>query len=139
MTEESIFLRAIAIAEDDRRREYIDKACGSNSELRSGVESLIEAHKAEDELLDQPAYIAETQLVDGAEDVMNVKQQIDGFKLLQVIGEGGFGVVYMAEQHDPLRCVALKVMKPGMDSKEVIARFESEREALALMDHHNIA
>lgn len=139
MTEELIFLRAVEIAEHDRRRDYIDKACNNNSELRAGVEALIEAHEAEDELLDLPANLPDTQLLDGSGELINVDQQIDGFKLLQVIGEGGFGVVYMAEQHDPLRRVALKVIKPGMDSKEVIARFESERQALALMNHHNIA
>src|SRR5213079_580240 len=66
--------------------------------------------------------------------------KIGPFKLLQQIGEGGFGTVYMAEQQHPVRRkVALKILKPGMDSKEVIARFESERQALALMDHPNIA
>src|SRR4051812_9682190 len=66
--------------------------------------------------------------------------RIGPYKLLQEIGEGGFGVVYMAEQQEPVRRkVALKIIKPGMDSKEVIARFESERQALALMDHPNIA
>ena len=65
---------------------------------------------------------------------------IGPYKLLQQIGEGGFGVVYMAEQHKPVRRkVALKIIKPGMDTKEVIARFESERQALALMDHPNVA
>src|SRR5438067_1505898 len=66
--------------------------------------------------------------------------RIGPYKLLQQIGEGGFGVVYMAEQQEPVRRkVALKIIKPGMDTKEVIARFESERQALALMDHPNIA
>src|SRR5205823_845472 len=65
---------------------------------------------------------------------------IGPYKLLQQIGEGGFGVVYMAEQQEPVRRkVALKIIKPGMDTKEVMARFESERQALALMDHPNIA
>ena len=65
---------------------------------------------------------------------------IGPYKLLQVIGEGGFGVVYMAEQEKPIRRrVALKVIKPGMDTKQVIARFEAERQALAMMDHPNIA
>ena len=67
-------------------------------------------------------------------------QIIDRYKLLQKIGEGGFGVVYMAEQQEPVqRKVALKVIKPGMDTREVIARFEAERQALAMMDHPNIA
>ena len=66
--------------------------------------------------------------------------KIGPYKLLQQIGEGGFGFVYMAEQHEPLRRkVALKIVKPGMDTREVIARFEAERQALALMDHPNIA
>src|SRR5947209_8831245 len=66
--------------------------------------------------------------------------RIGVYKLLQQIGEGGFGVVYMAEQQEPVRRkVALKIIKPGMDTKEVMARFESERQALALMDHPNIA
>src|SRR5580700_10828347 len=70
----------------------------------------------------------------------NVGSVIGPYKLLQQIGQGGFGVVYMAEQEKPVRrVVALKIIKPGMDTREVIARFESERQALALMDHHNIA
>src|SRR5262249_31837062 len=65
---------------------------------------------------------------------------IGPYKLLQQLGEGGFGVVYMAEQTEPVRRkVAVKIIKPGMDTKEVIARFQSERQALALMDHPNIA
>ncbi len=66
--------------------------------------------------------------------------QIGPYKLLQVIGEGGMGVVYMASQREPVeRTVALKIIKPGMDTRQVIARFEAERQALALMDHPNIA
>ena len=66
--------------------------------------------------------------------------QVDSYKLLGVLGEGGFAVVYLAEYQGPVkRRVALKVIKPGMDTKQVIARFEAERQALALMDHPNIA
>jgi serine/threonine protein kinase len=78
--------------------------------------------------------------LDSVEPLYEIGSRIGGYKLLSVLGEGGFGVVYLAEQAHPIkRLVALKVIKPGMDTKQVIARFETERQALAMLDHPNIA
>jgi serine/threonine protein kinase/Tol biopolymer transport system component len=107
------------------RQEFLDRTCGADAELRVQVDELLLAHTNAGEFLSSP---------------MPTTGRIGPYKLLQVIGEGGFGVVYMAEQERPIRRrVALKVIKLGMDTKEVIARFEAERQALALMDHPNIA
>ena len=114
------------------REAYLDGACGADAGLRNQVETLLHAHlEAKDFLQGNSPNDARAE---GAGTV------IDRYKLLQQIGEGGFGVVYMAEQIEPVRRkVALKIIKLGMDTKQVVARFESERQALALMDHVNIA
>ena len=113
------------------REAYLDGACGDDGELRERVELLLAAHDDSAGFLDSPA-VSRTQAGPGS--------LIGPYKLLQEIGEGGMGVVYMAEQETPVRRkVALKVIKLGMDTKQVIARFEAERQALALMDHGNIA
>ena len=133
---EAILEQALEIADPQARAAYLDVACGDNDALRVEIESLLAACLA-----------AETDLMDTLVDpvfpeITGEKEgdQIGRYKLLQQIGEGGFGTVYMAEQTEPVkRRVALKVIKAGMDSKEVIARFEAERQALALMDHPNIA
>jgi serine/threonine protein kinase len=112
------------------------------------VEALLRVHDEPDSLLDQERI--QPQLVIDDEDASNPTldqeplerpgTQIGPYKLLQQIGEGGMGVVYMAEQTEPIaRRVALKIIKPGMDTRQVIARFEAERQALAMMDHPNIA
>jgi eukaryotic-like serine/threonine-protein kinase len=88
----------------------------------------------------QPSADAATATIIGGAPPENVGSVIGAYKLLQQLGAGGFGIVYMAEQEKPVRrMVALKIIKPGMDTGQVIARFESERQALALMDHPNIA
>jgi serine/threonine protein kinase len=113
----------------------LDAACGDDAELRRGVEQLLEAHAHGGSVLDNSPLPAIDQPVAEPPGI-----QIGPYTLLEQIGEGGMGVVYMAEQHEPVkRRVALKIVKPGMDSRQVIARFEAERQALSLMDHPNIA
>jgi len=126
-----------------RKRAYLDAACGADAKLRQRVEALLRAAENAGDFLETPptglGNVAEATLELG-----NLSEQpgdkIGRYKLLQQIGEGGCGVVYMAEQEEPVRRrVALKVIKLGMNTKSVIARFEAERQALALMDHPNIA
>jgi serine/threonine protein kinase/tetratricopeptide (TPR) repeat protein/thiol-disulfide isomerase/thioredoxin len=135
----SVFLGALEISDAEQRAAYLDEACGGNIELRSQVESLLKAHEQAGGFLKPVAFDPDVQpdqspLAEAAGTV------IGHYKLLEKIGEGGMAVVYMAEQQEPIRRkVALKIIKLGMDTKQVIARFEAERQALALMDHPNIA
>jgi tetratricopeptide (TPR) repeat protein len=118
---------------------YLDRACAGDEELRRNVAVMLKAHAAGEGPLDRGAFRAGPTGADhpGPDGPGTV---IGPYKLLQVIGEGGMGTVYLAEQAQPVqRKVALKVIKPGMDTAQVIARFEAERQALALMDHPNIA
>ena len=131
----SIFMNALELEAESERSDFLRDQCGDDHELRQEVDQLLQHCDQIDGFLDAPVLQATE---DGTSDMLG--QQIGPYKLLQQIGEGGFGVVYMAEQLEPVRRkVALKLVKPGMDSKQVIARFESERQALALMDHPNIA
>jgi tetratricopeptide (TPR) repeat protein/serine/threonine protein kinase len=135
----SIFLAAVAKGNSDQAAPYVDEACAGDDALRRRVQILLEAHAGEDRLLDFSA-----ANIGGTIDQPSMSESpgtvIGPYKLLEQIGEGGFGVVFMAEQQQPVRRkVALKVLKPGMDTRQVIARFEAERQALALMDHPNIA
>jgi WD40 repeat protein/serine/threonine protein kinase len=135
LTEEEIFVAALETPREERI-SFLDRACGQNAALRAEVEALLLAHERPDSLLDAHRIPAGTvpSLAEGP------GTKIGPYKLVEQIGEGGFGVVYRAEQQAPIRRhVALKIIKLGMDTKEVIARFESERQALALMDHANIA
>jgi serine/threonine protein kinase len=138
MDEASIFLEALQKPAPADRAAYLDGVCAGNAELRRNVEMLLAADaKAGDFLNKTPANIGPTIDQSPADRPATV---IGPYKLLQQIGEGGMGVVWMAEQTQPVqRKVALKVIKPGMDSRQVIARFEAERQALAMMDHVNIA
>src|SRR5437667_12859401 len=132
-----VFAEAIQLPANERSA-YLACACGADKELRQRVEQLLEAHDQAGDFLEQPPPEAESV----AEAPIGEKpgDRIGRYKLLQQIGEGGCGTVYMAEQEVPVRRrVALKVIKLGMDTKSVIARFEAERQALALMDHPNIA
>ena len=132
----SIFIKAIESCEPHEWDVYLKFACGDDAELRQQVEALLEAHRQEDSLFDRAAATDDSS--PGVSE--RAGTEIGDYKLLQQIGEGGFGVVYMAEQLRPVkRKVALKIIKPGMDTKEVVARFEAERQALALMNHPNIA
>ena len=132
---QTIFNEAITRDSDESRVKYLDDVCANHPEVRARVEALLRAHSQAGGFFGgQPAATAIQPLIESP------GTQIGPYKLLQQIGEGGFGVVYMAEQSKPVRRkVALKIIKPGMDTKEVIARFEAERQALALMDHPNIA
>src|SRR5262245_32984044 len=139
MSERSIFLAALDIADPAKQADYVDQACRGDAKLRAHIEELISAEKKLGGFLNRPhADVERTD--DFAPLVERPGTQIGPYKLLQVIGEGGMGVVYMAEQEQPVRRrVAFKIIKPGMDSRQVIARFEAERQALAMMDHQNIA
>ena len=148
---ESIFAAALEIADSAARRAYLDRQCAGNATLRNEVESLLVAHTEAGTFLDGPAAsllpAAEAQpssIEESATVIVPVTERsgdrIGRYKLLEQIGEGGFGVVWMAEQEEPVRRrVALKIIKLGMDTREAVARFEAERQALALMDHPNIA
>jgi WD40 repeat protein len=133
-----IFDAAVGLPHE-QRAAFLEKACAGDAPLRRRVEALLRAHEAAATFMDSPAPgLSSTTVRLALPD--QTGQKIGRYKLLQQIGEGGCGVVYMAEQNDPVRRrVALKVIKLGMDTKSVIARFEAERQALALMDHPNIA
>jgi serine/threonine protein kinase/tetratricopeptide (TPR) repeat protein len=134
-----IFLRAIELATPDERRAYITAACEGDTRLRIQAEALLEAIEQAGSFLEAPAP-SPTGTVGLPPLTEAVGTVIGPYKLMEQIGEGGMGVVYVAEQTKPVRRkVALKIIKPGMDTKQVIARFEAERQALAMMDHPNIA
>ncbi len=137
LPQESIFLQALAISSTAERAAFLDRACGANRDLRVEVEALLRAHAQSGDRLDLPDKMLAT--VD--EPIRERPGTVIGpYKLLEQIGEGGFGVVFMAEQTEPVRRrVALKILKPGMDTRHVVARFQAERQALAIMDHPNIA
>jgi serine/threonine protein kinase/tetratricopeptide (TPR) repeat protein len=150
MNERMIFEAALDRASPTERVAYLDEACAGDAELRRRVEDLLAAHAEPGSFLESPADLGDATAQLGAADsadrpvsspiIEGPGTRIGPYKLLQKIGEGGMGVVYMAEQeHVIRRRVALKIIKPGMDTDQVIARFEAERQALALMDHQNIA
>jgi non-specific serine/threonine protein kinase/serine/threonine-protein kinase len=137
MNELDLFAAAIAITDPTERAKLLDRECAGRPDLRQRLDRLLEAHAHSNPLLDAPndataAHVSAQSLVGAV---------IAGrYKLLEAIGEGGMGTVFVAEQTEPVkRKVALKLIKPGMDSKSVLARFEVERQALAMMDHPNIA
>ncbi|MGI8980021.1 MAG: protein kinase domain-containing protein [Pirellulaceae bacterium] len=132
----AIFFAALDQPSPAERSRYLDAACGSDPQLRSRVEQLLAAHEQAGHFLGGSSTSAATT----DQPTERLGTSIGPYKLLQQIGEGGMGVVYMAEQTEPVqRKVALKIIKPGMDTRQVIARFEAERQALAMMDHVNIA
>jgi WD40 repeat protein/serine/threonine protein kinase len=135
----SVFDSATEIADAAERAAFLDEACDGDSALRAEVEALLAAAAQAGSFMQEPATSAYPTRVH-ERPIECVGTVIGPYKLLQQIGEGGMGVVFMAEQTRPVvRKVALKIIKPGMDSRQVIARFEAERQALALMDHPNIA
>ena len=166
---QAIFLEAVACTDAADRKAILDRECMGDPDFRRRVEALLLANDRPDSYLDQPIASAIMKGVEAASEgsgdpLLTVDtnpvsagamtapppvlpplgegpgSRIGPYKLLQEIGEGGMGKVYMAEQVEPVRRrVALKIIKPGMDSAQVIARFEAERQALALMDHLNIA
>ncbi len=135
LTPDIILQAALDIPGPQDRAVYLDEACGGDPALREEVRSLIVAHFAAEDFMDTPADPLWREVRTEKEGDM-----IGRYKLLRQLGEGGFGTVYLAEQSEPVtRQVALKIIKPGMDSREIIARFEAERQVLALMDHPHIA
>ena len=140
--EARIFAEALALPVAERI-SYLERVCGNDPDLRERIGALILAHESAGSFMGAPREISRSGKVDDPASPGPVDREgtrIGRYKLLQKIGEGGCGVVWMAEQEEPVRRrVALKVIKLGMDTKNVIARFEAERQALALMDHPNIA
>ncbi|HXY37297.1 MAG TPA: serine/threonine-protein kinase, partial [Planctomycetaceae bacterium] len=135
----SIFLAALEIADSAERAAFVERTCDNDAALRQRVEDLLRAYGQSGGPLDKfAAALAPTQQGEPIRE--QVGATIGPYKLMEQIGEGGFGLVFVAEQERPIRRkVALKIIKPGMDTRDVIARFEAERQALALMDHPNIA
>ena len=141
--EQAVFAEALQRDSLEVRAAYLEGACGTDTALRRRVDALLRAVESAGDFLEQPP----EGLGGGSDSPSLVSQlsekpgtRIGRYKLLEKIGEGGCGVVYMAEQEEPVRRrVALKVIKLGMDTRSVIARFEAERQALAMMDHPNIA
>lgn len=142
-----IAIKAVQIDSQIERESFLANECVDDPELRERVDNLIRAFDEGDAPSGTNSEQADLTIESGPRTenhnrgvAEEIGQQVGNFKLLQQIGEGGFGVVYMAEQTEPVRRkVALKIVKPGMDTKEVVARFEAERQALALMEHPNIA
>jgi serine/threonine protein kinase/tetratricopeptide (TPR) repeat protein len=138
LDEKAIFNVARQIGSPDARAEYLRQACGPDPGLRERVQDLLRAYEEQASFLESPPPV-------GVATVNELLRETAGtiigpYKLIELIGEGGMGTVWMAQQTEPVkRLVALKLIKAGMDSKQVIARFEAERQALALMDHANIA
>ena len=141
MDEESIFTTALEMKYADRRADYLDEACAGNADLRGKIDELLCGYAQAGGFLDQAtaAWNAHLLIDDGPATTEGPGTVLGSYKLLEQIGEGGMGLVFMAEQSKPVRRrVALKVLKPGMDTRQVVARFEAERQALALMDHPHI-
>jgi serine/threonine protein kinase/tetratricopeptide (TPR) repeat protein len=137
MHEETLFAEAVG-KKGEARAAFLTRHCKDNPVLRQRLEALLRANDYPDPDLEPAAPRESAALHEPSSERPGTV--IGPYKLLEQIGEGGFGVVFMAEQQQPLlRKVALKVLKPGMDTRQVVARFEAERQALALMDHPNIA
>ena len=128
----------------EERASFVEQACAHDEWLRRELESLLAHDRPDDDFLDQPAIERRGPGIgrerDSNRHSIEAGSLIGPYKILEQIARGGMGVVYRAEQQHPVRrIVALKVIKPGMDSEQVVARFQAERQALALMDHPNIA
>jgi len=145
-----IFVAALQLPGPEQRDKYLTETCGSDPQLRRRVEALLKAHQEAGSFLQNeplpmrgaeaadPLDSAKTKVIAAVTE--KAGDRIGRYKLREKVGEGGCGVVYVAEQEEPVRRrVALKVIKLGMDTRSVVARFEAERQALAMMDHPNIA
>jgi hypothetical protein len=134
-----IVLDALDIESPEKRAAYVEAQCGDDAELHDEVTDLLHRHENIGDFLEPPVPgLAPT--FDAPPITERPGTMVGRYKLLEEIGEGGMGLVFLARQEEPVkRDVALKVIKPGMDSRQVIARFEAERQTLALMDHPNIA
>src|SRR5215467_12522676 len=146
MTEEELFEAARHIRDASEQAAYLDRACVSDPAMRQRVEALLRSDAEASGFLEEPVVQEETtgdvvpgRWIDPAEPRRLTEgpgTRIGPYKLLQLLGEGGMGAVFLAEQEEPVkRRVALKIIKAGMDSARVVARFEAERQALAMMDH----
>ncbi|MFB0554771.1 MAG: protein kinase [Phycisphaerae bacterium] len=137
--ERVVFKAALKIKSPTERAAYLKKACGINTKLLARVEALLKAHDEagsflEVRAIDRNATVEESPIIEGP------GTKIGHYELMELIGEGGMGLVYLAKQKEPVRRkVVVKIIKPGMDSKQVVARFEAEQQALAVLDHPNIA
>ncbi len=140
MNEESLFLAALEKPTPAERLAFLDEACGADAALSARVQMLLEADARVRGILDRPVP-GDPQQGGASTPIEQQGAVISGrYKLLELIGEGGMGEVWVAEQTEPVRRkIAVKLIKAGMDSKSVLARFEAERQALAVMDHPNIA
>src|SRR5262245_27706156 len=136
----SIFFEAVENHPPEGWNEFLDSASGGDVHLYRRATRLLDVHGRLHGFMARPAARTPPPRMAGEPAGDHAGQTIGRYRLLEQIGEGGMGVVYVAEQTRPVRRrVALKIIKPGMDSRQVIARFEAERQALALMDHPNIA
>src|SRR4051812_25500376 len=139
LDEKAIFNIARGIDSAEGRAAYLHQACGTDSVLIERIQTLLRGYEEQVSFLESPPLIGVHTAIQ-LQVLERPGTTIGAYKLLQKIGEGGMGVVFMAEQKEPLqRTVALKIIKPGMDTRQVIARFEAERQAVAMMDHPNIA
>ncbi len=148
--EDALFFAALHVTEPEQRQLFLDQACLDNSALRESVEQMLAIHEDADRLIDRGReaialtaaeirdFSRSTELREQPDRLIG--KRIGRYMILESLGEGGCGSVYLAEQDEPVkRLVALKVIKLGMDTRRVIARFDAERQALAMMDHPNIA
>ena len=136
---EAIYNAALQKGSEAQRSAYLDAVCGDDDALRARVEALLKAHEQVGDFLEVPAVDPNATLGESPS-IEGPGTRIGRYEVLELIGEGGMGLIYLAEQKEPVkRRVALKIVKLGMDTKQVVARFEAERQALALLDHPNIA
>ncbi len=138
MQEQSLFIAALEKEDPAERAAFLDQACAGDAALRQRIDRLLARHEQTGEFLEPP--LPRLALPEDSPAGERPGAMVGPYRLMEEIGEGGMGLVYVAEQQHPVRRkVALKLIKPGMDSRQVVARFEQERQALALMDHPNIA
>ena len=139
MTDRDLFIAVLNLDDTTERQAYLQEACGDDSSARQRVEALLKVYENAGSFLESPPASPTASMAPAPSTELS-GTVIGPYKLLQPIGEGGMGTVYMAEQTEPVRrFVALKLIKAGMDGRQVLARFDAERQALALMDHPNIA
>lgn len=137
--EREIFLAAQEIQDPQHRRSFVERECGADAALQKRLLELLDDDSAAERFFESLP-LCPAPLMEETPGLVGSDSVISHYKLLEVIGKGGFGVVYLAEQTEPIRRrVALKVLKQGMDTKEFVARFEVERQALAMLDHPNVA
>src|SRR5436190_2463912 len=133
-----IYLAAVELDSTDAREGWLVSQCRGDSALEEEVRELLAAHEKVGEFLKTPLAQLPPELIPALDET--TPRTVGPYKLIEQIGEGGMGIVYLATQERPVRrTVALKIIKPGLDTRQVIARFEAERQALAMMEHRNIA